>query len=219
MVKAIVFDMDGVLFDTESLFISCWKTLADEMQLEHFEEVLKKCIGTNVDKTKEIIVSHYGTQFDYDSYQGKTRKLFAEHINTKGMPMKPGVYELLGFLKENDYKIGLASSTRLDMVVEELKNAGIYEYFEVIVGGDMVTHSKPHPKIYQVACEKLGVKPEETIAIEDSLNGIRSAFAAGMKPIMVPDLVLPTEEITPLLYKKFSSLLEVKAFLEGNMNP
>jgi len=121
--------------------------------------------------------------------------------------------EILTFLKENGYKIGLASSTSRHGVLGHVNRAGITDFFEVIVGGDMVEHSKPKPDIYLLACEKLGVKPENTIAIEDSPNGIRSAHAAGLKAVMVPDMIAPTPEIEALLYKKFDSLLGVRAML------
>lgn len=215
MIKAIVFDMDGVIFDTEQLFISCWKALGDEINLPDLEEVLRMCIGTNIEKTREIITTHYGEKLDYDRYQVKVREMFFKHVTQYGMPMKRGVHEILDYLKQSNYKIGLASSTAVEKVKSELKSVGIDQAFEVIVGGDMVTHSKPHPEIYEVACARLGVKPEEAIAIEDSLNGIRSAYGAGLKPIMVPDLVAPTKEIESLLYKKMDSLLEVRDFLIG----
>ena len=213
MSKAVVFDMDGILFDTESLFIKCWVKLADEFKLKDIESALKECIGTNEEKTKEILKSHYGESFDLAYYHKKVRALFQEHITTYGMPMKVGVHELLEYLKEEGYKIGLASSTKVESVKSELKSAGIEHYFEVIIGGDMVKESKPKPEIYLLACQELGVNPKETIAIEDSLNGIRAAHAAGMKPIMVPDLIQPTKEIEVMLYQKFDSLIDVRDFL------
>ena len=214
MIKAIVFDMDGVIFDTENLFIGCWKSLAEEIQIEDLETVLRKCIGTNEQKTREIMIAHYGDQFDFDHYRERVREIFTHTVETQGMPLKKGVYELLDFLKAKGYRIGLASSTRVETIRRELRSVGLEDYFEVIIGGNMVTHSKPHPEIYRLACEKLGIHPEEAIAIEDSLNGIRSAYDAGLKPIMVPDLIQPTKEIQPLLYQKFNDLLEVKNFIE-----
>lgn len=211
--KAIVFDMDGILFDTENLFIKCWQQLAKEYKLENIEAVVKECIGTNEEKTKAIMKSYYGEEFDIAYYHGEAREAFLEYIEENGLPMKKGVRELLDYLKECGYKIGLASSTRVAEVKRELKSVGIDQYFEVIVGGDMVKESKPKPEIYLLACEKLGVEPKETIAIEDSLNGIRAAYSAGMKPIMVPDIVQPTKEIEEILYQKLESLIEVRDFL------
>ena len=213
MNKVVIFDMDGILFDTESLYIKCWVKIAEAFQLDNIEAVLKQCIGTNENKTKEILKAHYGEMFDLDFYHTKVKGQFLNYIEEHGMPMKQGVHELLLYLKENGYKIGLASSTKVEAVKSELKSAGISHYFEVIVGGDMVKESKPSPEIYLLACKELGVKPKEAIAIEDSLNGIRAAYAAGMKPIMVPDLVEPTQEVQEIFYQKFESLIEVRDFL------
>lgn len=129
------------------------------------------------------------------------------------LPVKPGVYELFDFLKKNNYKIGLASSTRKEVVTLQMKQVGLLPFFDVLVCGDMVQNSKPHPEIYLKACELLGAAPSSCFAVEDSFNGIRSAHGAGMKTIMVPDLLTPDEEITALLYKKCDSLLDVKEFL------
>lgn len=213
MSKVVVFDMDGILFDTENLYIKCWIQLAETYELGDIEAALRECIGTNEQKTEEILKSHYGEKFDLAFYQAQVKEEFLKYIGQQGMPMKVGVHELLTYLKENGYKVGLASSTKVEAVKSELKMAGIIQYFEVIVGGDMVKESKPSPEIYLLACKELGVNPKEAIAIEDSLNGIRAAYAAGMKPIMVPDLVEPTKEIQEMLYQKCSSLLEVRDFL------
>ena len=213
MTKTVVFDMDGVLFDTEKLYIECWEEIADEAKLENIGMVLRKCTGTNEQKTREIIQAHYGDGFDLDGYRIKVKEIFKSCIREHGMPMKKGVHELLSYLKENDYTVGLASSTKVEEVKEELKSAGIDTYFDVIIGGDMVQESKPHPEIYLLACNKLGVEPKEAIAIEDSLNGIQSAYRAGMKPIMVPDLVAPTVQIEKMLFGEMESLLEVRDFL------
>ena len=212
MNKRIIFDMDGILFDTEKLYLKCWSEL-EIASLENIEEVLKLCIGSNEQKTREILKAHYREAFDVKCYHAKAKAIFQKHIHEQGVPMKKGVYELLSFLKEKDYKIGLASSTRTEIVIRELEEAKIIDYFDVIVGGDQVKESKPNPEIFLYAGEKLGAIPEDIMVIEDSINGIRAAYAAGMKPIMVPDLIMPTEEIEVLLYKKFESLVEVREYL------
>ena len=213
MTKTVVFDMDGVLFDTERLYIECWEQIADEAKLENIGMVLRECTGTNEQKTKEIMRTYYGNDFDLSCYYVRVKEIFQKHIREHGMPMKKGVHELLFYLKESGYRIGLASSTKVAEVKEELKSAGIDGYFDVIVGGDMVEESKPNPEIYLLACNKLGIEPKEAIAIEDSLNGIQSAYRAGMKPIMVPDLVAPTMQIEKMLFAELDSLLEVRDFL------
>ena len=128
--------------------------------------------------------------------------------------MKLGVVELLQYIKECGLKVALASSTRSEVVIQQLRDAKILEYFQVIVGGDMVTHSKPRPDIFLKACEELGVEPTESFAIEDSYNGIRAAAAGHLRPLMVPDLMPPTPEMQELSEGIFNNLLDVKEYLK-----
>lgn len=193
--KAVIFDMDGVIFDSETLCLSTWKQVAKEYGIENIETVFRKCIGTNANDTKAIMLSAYGESFEYDTFRKKASAIFHQTEEAGGLTVKPGVKELLTYLKENHYKIGLASSTREEVVRSQLTHAGFIDYFDLIVGGDAVVHSKPDPEIYLMACERLGVNPADTYVIEDSYNGIRSAYAAGMKPIMVPDLIAPDKEM------------------------
>ena len=132
--------------------------------------------------------------------------------------MKPGVVELLTFLKEERKKIALASSTRRPTVVNQLKNAGILDFFDQVICGDMVERSKPAPDIFLKACEELGVKPECAYAIEDSYNGIRAAYAGKLHPIMVPDLLPETAEMRKKAEVVLPSLLEVISYLKGEPN-
>ena len=139
--------------------------------------------------------------------------MYHERYDGGRLPLKPGIRELLEYLKENDYKIGLASSTREAVVSQQLIDAGLRPYFDNLTCGDMLKKSKPEPDIYLMACEKLEVLPEEAIAIEDSFNGIRSAYRAGMFPIMVPDLLQPDDEMRELSGKIFEDLFKVKDWL------
>lgn len=212
-ITAVVFDMDGVLFDTERICMEAWREIAAEKKIDNIEKAVLGCVGLNRTDTRAFFAREYGADFDYDGYHDACSARFHEKIDRFGLPIKPGVMEILTFLKENGYKIGLASSTSRRGVLGHVNRAGITDFFEVIVGGDMVEHSKPKPDIYLLACEQLGVKPENAIAIEDSPNGIRSAHAAGLKAVMVPDMIAPTQEIEALLYRKFESLLGVRAML------
>lgn len=212
---AVVFDMDGVLFDTESICLKAWKAVGEEYHIEDIEQTAIGCIGLNITDTKAFFQQKYGADIDFALYKEECSRHIRESIERDGLPLKPGVREILSYLKENGWRIALASSSSESSVQGHINRAGINEFFEVVVGGDMVEHSKPRPDIYLLACSRLGVLPEEAIAIEDSPNGLRSAHAAGMHPIMVPDLIPPTPEIEKLLYARCDSLLAVRDFLQN----
>lgn len=208
--SAVVFDMDGVIFDSERLALECWEKIGAEYHLEGMREAFLPCIGTNSVKTKEIVLERYGKDFPYDGFSRRASKLFHEITDQGGLPVKTGVRELLTYLEENKIQMALASSTRLETVTQELKQAGLYDFFSVVMGGDQLKRSKPEPDIYLMTCEKLGVQPVSTYAVEDSYNGIRSAYSAGMKPIMVPDMLPPTDEMREKSIVVLDDLLRVK---------
>lgn len=211
--KAVVFDMDGVLFDTESISVKSWCAVVEEQGIQDMDSVVMQCIGRNDTDCKILLLDHYGQDFPYDEFKKLVWDWFQDYLDRNGVPVKKGVRELLSYLQEAGYGIGLASSSRRETVLGNLEKTGLTSYFSTIVTGDMVEHSKPLPDIYLLACEKMGVKPEEAYAIEDSHNGIKSAQAAGMKAIMVPDLLEPDEEIRSLSFLVLEDLLKVREYL------
>lgn len=213
-VKAVVFDMDGVIFDSEKGCLDIWMELARENNLSNMEEVFKKCIGTTVVKTTQILKDNYGEDFDVESFQSEASRRFHERYDEGRLPVLPGAREILKYLKEENYIIGLASSTKEATVKQQLSDAKLISYFDYITCGDMLKVSKPAPDIYLLACKNLKVMPEEAIAIEDSYNGIRSAHAAGMIPIMVPDLIDADEEMKELSFGIYDNLFEVIEFFK-----
>ena len=198
MITAVVFDMDGVLFDTERLCRLCWLKLAEEDGIPNMPEVYALCIGVNAETTERIVYENYGKDFPYKEYCKRTSAMYNQCIEENGVPVKDGVRETLEKLAAAGVKIAVASSTRREKVLRHLESAGIDRDFGAVVGGHTVTPSKPHPEIFLNACEALGVSPGEAIAVEDSHNGIRAAHAAGMLPVMVPDLLPATEEMREL---------------------
>lgn len=212
--KAVVFDMDGVIFDSEKLVVLCWQEIADKYNIVGIEEQCRRCLGLNREAAKQKMLEHYGMDFPYDAYKKEMSDLYHSRYSGGRLPMKPGVVEILTFLKENGKKIALASSTRKEVVVAELRDAGIIDYFDKVICGDMVARSKPEPDIFLKACEELEVAVKDAYAIEDSYNGIRAAHRAGMMPVMVPDLAEPTKEMEQLTVAIIPSLLEVLEWLD-----
>ena len=215
----VIFDMDGVLFDSENLILQNWKEIAGKhgYDVEEMSNVFYQCIGTNSVVTAEIVRGHYGENFPYEEFRAESSRLFKEKVEKYGMPVKSGVKELLDFLKAKGATIGLASSTRKAVVEEELQAAGIREYFQAVVGGDMVEHSKPEPDVFLKCAKELSVDPKTVYIIEDSYNGIRAAKKAGATAIMVPDLIMPDDEMKSLSDYIMTSLSDVREWLEQHV--
>ena len=212
--QAVIFDMDGVIFDSENLVIKCWKVVADKYGIKDVETACRECLGVNSAEAKERFLKKYGEEFPYDEYKSEMSALYHETAASGGLDLKPGIVELLTFLKENKYGLAVASSTRKAVVESQLRNAGILDFFDEIICGDMVKKSKPEPEIYLTAAEKIKVNPENCYAIEDSYNGIRSAYNAKMQVIMVPDLLPSTEETRGKCCITCDSLLEVIEYIK-----
>lgn len=211
--KAVVFDMDGVIFDSERAFRECWVEFSKKYNIERIDEVYLRCTGVTTEGIRKILTDEYGEDFPFDAYIKDTYDLFHEKYDGGRLPMKKGVFELLSYLRQSEKKIALASSTATDMVINELRDAGVLRFFDKIVGGDMVKKSKPEPDIFLRACEELGVSPCDTYAVEDSFNGIRSAFSGGLRPIMVPDLLPADEEMEQKTEIILSDLIAVRDYL------
>ncbi len=210
---AVVFDMDGVIFDSERATMQCWLSLADKYGIKNIEKPYLACTGTTIAKTKQIMLDEYGEDFPYDEYAKEASRMYHEKYDGGRLPMKSGVIEILDFLKSNGKKIALASSTRKETVINQLRDARILDYFDEVITGDMVTRSKPEPDIFLLACEKIGVEPNRAYAIEDSYNGIRAAYRGGLKPIMVPDLLPANREMREMAEAVIDSLDDVVIYL------
>lgn len=211
---AVVFDMDGVIFDSEKLVVLCWEEIAEKYGIENIAEACHECLGLNREATKEKMLQRYGREFPYDAYKKEMSDLYHSRYSGGNLPLKPGVEELLTFLQQHKIKVALASSTRSQVVLRELKDAGILPYFDQVICGDMVEKSKPEPDIFLKACEKLSVEPSQAFAIEDSYNGIRSAYRAGLRTIMVPDMAEPTKEMEQCTEIILSTLFEVVEYFD-----
>ena len=164
-------------------------------------------LGFNVVRRSRYFRETFGEEFPVETFNQMTREIFYELKETEGVPKKPGVDELLSYAKEEGYLLAVATSSGGRYSRTLLKEGGIWDYFDAAVFGDMVTHAKPDPEIYLKACKEIGVLPCEAMALEDSPNGIRAAYAAGMNPVIIPDLVRPDEEVQKLCRWQCETLL------------
>lgn len=208
-IKAVVFDMDGVLLDTETICDRTWKIAGGERGLTGVHEAADACRGCNKADTRIILEKKYGADFDAQSFMDRTSELFHEIEEKEGIPVMKGAVRALEYLSQNGYRLALASSTRGVTVRRQMEKAGLLKWFESLTTGDMVAHSKPDPEIYRIACAALALEPEECAAVEDSPNGIRSAYGAGLQCVMVPDKITPPDEIKRMLWKQCTSLEEI----------
>ncbi len=206
---AVVFDMDGVIFDSERAVFDCWRDLAERYGIEGIEKPYMECIGTNAARTKEIMRAAYGPRFPYEEYAAEVSREYHAKYDGGRLPLKRGVLNVLDFLKKSGKNTALASSTRRETVIRQLEDAGIAHYFGAVVTGDMTPKSKPEPDIFLLACRRISVSPERAYAIEDSYNGIRAARRGALRPIMVPDLLPPTDEMRKLSEAVLDSLDDV----------
>lgn len=216
-IEAIIFDMDGVLIDSERISFKSYQKILGEYGYEMDEEFYLKFIGRNTKAIKEIIVEGYGPEFPVDVIYEKKSKLATETVDKNGVIIKPGVHELLDYLNNEKYKIAVATSTRRERALQLLQNANIKSKVDYVICGDQVKNSKPDPEIFLRAAEGLNVNPENCIVIEDSDAGIKAAHAAKMTGIHVPDMKSLDEENRKLAAMVHDNLLSVKEFFEKTL--
>lgn len=213
--KAIVFDMDGILFDTERVCDQAWRQAAEEMQFAEIDAAIEDCRGLNRADTRAFFEAHF-PHVNYPAFHKRNHEIMAELL-ADGMPIKTGAIELLQWLRDEKWRVALATSTGRESTMHHLESAQMTQYFDQIITGEQVQHGKPDPEIYAKACAAIGAFPATTYAVEDSPNGIRSAAAAGLRVIMVPDLVPVSAEQMPLLTSVQPDLLEVMQWLKQSV--
>lgn len=212
-IEALVFDMDGLLLDSERVVQRSWNYAGEQLGYGRIGEHIYHTLGFNVVRREQYFKSVYGEDFPMDRFNQLTREKYYGICEKEGIGVKEGARELLVCAKQKGYKIALATSSREIHAKASLEKVGLWQYFDGGVFGDSVIHAKPDPEIYLKACEQIGADPGQSIALEDAPAGIRSASAAGMIPIMIPDLAQPDEEVRQLCYCVCPTLLDVIGML------
>lgn len=214
MIKAIIFDMDGTMIDTEHIKEKAWKYAGNCLGIKIDDEILSQIRGTD----KKYIEEFFGKQFQHGFNFGELyqlrEKFIDRYIEENGIVMKAGLLCTLEFLKNNHYKLAVASLSSLEKIQKYLTKINILNLFDVVLGADNIKAGKPNPEIYLKAIEQLNVPKEECIGVEDSINGILAIHRAGIKAIMIPDLEEPSKEIEDILYAKLNSLADIITLLK-----
>jgi len=210
--EAIVFDMDGLLLDSERIVLDAFLLVCEHFELGDRTELLKQCIGTNRDYTRARMTEAFGSGVDFNEFQNMWTLKHEEIVGDDAMPLMDGARELLDLIQQLDIPRAVATSTRSAQALDRLEKADLLHYFEFVVGGDQVTNSKPDPEIYLAATQKLGCNPTSCLAFEDSENGVRAALGAGLRVIQVPDLVAPSANVRALGHTILASLWDVPGY-------
>jgi len=212
-VKGVIFDMDGLMFDTERISQISYDYIEKKLGID-LRTGLPDVMGMSLKQVKQIQMEHFGPDFDFDKIREMRMAFRDAYIAEHGLPVKPGLRELVAYLRRRGLKWTIATSTGSQVTKNNLDITGLREEFPLMICGDMVEKSKPDPQIFYIASELLGTLPRETVVLEDSYNGIRAAAAGGFIACMIPDLEQPDEEISSLITRKFDTLLDVIPFLD-----
>ena len=215
MIKAVIFDMDGLMIDSERVTFECYQERLKDMNLTMDEEFYKTLLGKPIKGIYQRFYDVYGNDFPIENVIQDVHQLMAERFETEGVPVKKGLVKLLHYLKDNNYKTIVATSSNRDRVDKILAQAKITEFFDDSICGDEVTKGKPNPEVFLKSCQKLGVNVDEAIVLEDSEAGIQASYDANIKVICIPDMKYPEKQYEEKTFKILKDLTEVTAYLKS----
>lgn len=215
MIKAIIFDMDGLMIDSERVTFECYQEILKGMNLTMDEEFYKTLLGKPLKGIYQRFYDVYGNDFPIEDVIKDVHALMAKRFETEGVPIKTGLKSLLEYLKENNYKTIVATSSNRDRVDTILSQAQITDYFDDSICGDEVTKGKPNPEVFLKSCQKLGVNIDEAIVLEDSEAGIQASYDAGIKVICIPDMKYPEKQYEEKTFKILKDLNGVTEYLKS----
>ena len=208
MIKAVLFDMDGTVLDTETMYRRAWKSALDRTGYEFSEKLFNNCVGLPIPMCKKLINEHFDNPDLFDIVFPMAASWAHNYKKMNGIPVKTGFFELSDFLKKEGIKSVIATSTSHEAAVGDLASSKIIDRFNGIIGGDDVGkgRGKPGPDPYIKAAALAGFHVDECIAVEDSINGIHSAHTANVKCVYIRDFLDIPREIQPMIYKEVDTL-------------
>ncbi|MGX4668515.1 HAD family hydrolase [Cerasibacillus sp. JNUCC 74] len=209
-IRQVIFDMDGLLFDTERIAYKALKKAMGQAGYQLSMDIYSLVIGSGVQEEEKILQGVYGDDFSLSLVTENYLKEFQHIVETEGVGIMPGVHELLDILDELHIKKCVASSSSLTTIKHYLTMNELTDRFDFYMSGEEVERGKPNPDIFIEACHRAGEKPDTALVLEDSPNGLRAAYAAGIKCIVIPDLVSPNQEMKTKAYKIADSLFDVR---------
>ena len=216
MIQAVLFDMDGTVFDTEVIYRRCWFRAAEDVGFdEDMDLFFERVGGLNLTDMADLFHRVYGDSVPFEVLWARWLACIDDEMACDVLPFKAGAPEILFALKEQGIKIALVTSSGHKTVARYLQMSRLESVFDVIMTGDRVTHGKPHPEIFLSAAEKLGIAPEHCVVVDDSPNGIKAGHAAGMYTVMVPDLHPCTKELEALLWHRCDTLSDLIPLIEN----
>jgi HAD superfamily hydrolase (TIGR01509 family) len=214
VIEAIIFDIDGLMIDSERVSQRSWRLVMAEAGYDLTDAIYREMIGRTEKDVKGILLGAFGARFPFEEIYRRREERFLQIIAEEGIPRKPGLMDVLGWVKVHALKYAVASSTYCRLAESKLVAAGIRDQFTVIVTGDEVTHGKPAPDLFLAAAGRIQVAPAACVVLEDSQAGIQAAHAAGMASILVPDMQTVDPAVQALAYRVLSSLEQAPAVLE-----